>query len=130
MQEAESFRADVERRIRREALKSAIPEGLPEKTAEIVMRGLAAELGDFPVDVKSWKPKDEAKITEALKGYDLSYLAPQQQQQGARVVSPPITTTEAQRPARGVLKPGRFSQQQQPSLAKAIAAEVLAAQKK
>jgi hypothetical protein len=98
------------------------------------MRGLAAELGDFAVDVKTWKPKDEAKIAEVLKGYDLSSLGgPAESTSGRQptsLLSPPITTTDAPRPTRGVIKPGRYSQQQPTSLADSIAAKVQAALKK
>jgi hypothetical protein len=127
---ADKFRAEVEARVRREAISAHLPAGLPAKTAELVMLGITSELGDFEVDVSSWKPKDEAKIAEALKGYDLAALmpaAPVGARKGPAVLPPQVTTTPSVQRPRGVLKPSRLDAgQQRSSLEDRIATSVAA----
>lgn len=131
------FRAEVEAGVRQDLIRAHLPPGLPDKVAQLLIRGVSAELGAFEVDVTTRTAKDGAKFAETLKAYGLDALrgqsasAPAQvpAPQGLQILPPPVTQAQAQRPPGGVLKPSGGSTQRPASLASSVAAEVLAAMK-
>ena len=131
------FRAEVEAGVRHDLIRSQIPQGLPDKVAQLLIRGVSAELGAFEVDVTTRTAKDQAKFAETMKAYGLEALrgqastppAPQAAPQGLQIIPPPVTQAQSQRPPNGVLKPSGGSTARPASLASSVAAEVLAAMK-